>query len=620
MIAALFLSTAVSVDPELIVTAAREPVSWATTPALVDVISGERIEALDLPQLVDSLRLAPGVSISRAGPTGSQTQVRLRGAEANHTLVFVDGIEANDPASSGEFRWETLAADGIAEVELLRGPQSALWGSEAIGGVVAVTSREPGGDSGAFGSAEGGSFDTRRLAGGVDVGSDKAGIVVQASRFETDGIDSFSGGPVERDGFESFAVSIKAVARPTERGEIGIVGRYTTSLVEFDGFDPATFRRADTDDATRIRGSAVRAYARLNGPWRQEVFGTYLTSDNINRDGRTFLNRTDAETVRVGYQTGFDLTTGAARHRLTGAAEYREQRFSARDDGFLGGTDQRRSRDRLSLVADYGVSNGKLAFAASIRHDDNDRFADATTWRAAARYGLGGGWSLHISAGEGVTDPTFTEQFGFFPGSFVGNPRLQPEKAFGWDAGAGYAGDGFSVDVTYFDMDLEREILSTFDPATFLSSVANATGTSRRRGVEASASVSPLPWLGLAGHYTYLDADEGQIAGAARVREVRRASHTAGISATAELGAATVSLIANYVGRRRDVDFDSFPARDVRLDDYVLATLGASAPLGKAFTLTARVENLFDARYEDVFGYATQGIAAFGGLRVRWGG
>jgi vitamin B12 transporter len=621
MIAALFgFSTALTIDPELVVTAARQPVAIDATPALVDIIDTRSIESVETPQLVDLLRLAPGVSIARAGSVGAQTQVRLRGAEANHTLVFVDGIEANDPASSGEFRWETLAADGIDRVELLRGPQSALWGSEAIGGVVAVTSRDPGLSPGFFGSAEGGSFDTLRLAGGVDAGSDKAGIVVQASRFETDGIDSFSGGISERDGFRSLTASAKAVLRPTERGEIVLVARHVTSRAEFDGFDPTTFLRADTPDQTRIRSTALRAHVRLNAPWRHELFGTYLTTDNINRSGDTFVNRTDAETFRAGYQTGFTLSTGAIEHRLTGAAEYREQIFTARDEGFFGGTNQRRRRDRVSLIADYGLAAGALAVSASIRHDDNDRFANATTWRLAARYGTGDGWSLNASAGRGVTDPTFTEMFGFFPGSFVGNPDLKPERAFGWDVGIGYRRGPVTANIGYFDVDLEDEIVSTFDPATFLSSVANATGSSRRRGVEASVSVAPRPWLSLAGHYTYLDADEGQVAGAARVREVRRASHTAGVSATAELGTATVSLLANYVGPRRDVDFDSFPARDVSLGDYVLATMSASVPLGKAFTLTARVENLFDVQYEDVFGYATQGIAAYGGLRVRWGG
>lgn len=619
----LFLSAAaVSADPELIVTAARETIDADLTGSAVMVIDAP-IRTLALPQLVDVLRLSPGVSISRTGPTGSQTQVRIRGAESNHTLVFIDGIEANDPASSGDFRWETLGSDGIERVEVLRGPQSALWGSEAIGGVVAVTSRKPISGTKVFGSAEAGSFDTRRAAAGFNLGSEKAGIVVQSSGFDTSGIDAIADGPAERDGFETFAASVKASIRPSDAGEFGIVARHSSSLSAFDGFDSTTFQRADTDDATRIRSTALRGHARLatfGGGWRHEVFGTYLATDNINRNAGDFLNRSEARTFRTGYQTGVDLRTGIALHRLTAAAEYRIQRFRADDEGFLGGTRQRVSRERSSAVIDYGLNAGPLSLGVSLRHDDNDSFADTTTWRTTGRLALNGEWSLRASAGEGVADPTFTEQFGFFPGSFVGNPDLKPERSFGWDAAIVYAHTGFSADIGWFQTDLEDEIVSVFDPSTFLSGVANANGRSKRRGIEASFDSQPARWLHVGGNYTWLDADEAPVAGSARIREVRRARHSGTLTASFDIDAANVSFTASYVGKRRDIDFDAFPARDVSLGDYVLASLGGRLPISDRLELTGRIENLFDSRYEDVFGYQTQGISAFGGIRVLWGG
>ncbi|MFD0850268.1 TonB-dependent receptor plug domain-containing protein [Sphingosinicella xenopeptidilytica] len=623
MIAVFLLSAAAIVDDgTLVVSAAREPVAYSETGGALTVIDGATIEAVALPQLVDLLRLSPGVSVARSGPTGAQTQVRIRGAEANHTLVFVDGIAANDPATSGEFRWETLPSDGIARAEVLRGPQSALWGSEAIGGVVSVTTAESTDGTRIFGSAEAGSFGTVHAAGGAGVGSDKGGIIVQSSWYDTKGIDSFGGGIKERDGYESLMLSAKASVRPIENGELGLVVRHTNSLSEFDGYN-SFYMRDDTLDATRIRSTALRGFGRvetLDGRWRHELFGSYVTTDNINRDGDTFLNRTDAEVFETGYQTGIDFGSEAFRHRVTGAIEYRTQRFVADDAEYFGGTNQRVSRDRTSFVLDYGLSAGGLALGASVRRDENDAFKDATTWRASGRYTLENGFTVHASAGKGVTDPTFTEMFGFFPGSFVGNPSLTPERSIGWDVGAGYRTGAFSADVTWFQADLENEIIGTYDSATFMSGVANATGKSKRKGIEASFDAKPLGWLTLGGSYTWLDTKEAQVAGTARVREARRPRHSGSLLATADFDVASVTFAANYVGNRRDTDFDSFPARIVTLKDYVLATLSGRVKLGGDFELTGRIENLFDATYEDAYGYQTQGISAFGGIRVKWGG
>jgi vitamin B12 transporter len=623
MIAVLFLASAATAEPELVVTAAREPISLDATGSAVTVIETDTLQALDLPQLVDALRLSPGLAIARSGPVGTQTQVRLRGAESNHALVFVDGIPVSDPASSGDFRWETLSSAGVERVEVLRGPQSALWGSEAVGGVVSVVTREPTSGAALFGDAETGSFGTVAASGGVNLGSDTAGAVLQSSWFDTDGIDSIASGPRELDGFESFALSFKGAAHPATGGALGLVARYSSALSEFDGTDPVTFRRADTLDATRIRSLALRGFGRaeaLGGRWMHELSGTYLATDNINRNAGDFLNRTDAETFGAAYQSSIAFTAGTVEQRLTAAAEYREQHFRARDRAFFGLTNQNQTRERLGLVLDYGAMAGPVSVGASLRRDENDSFADTTTWRVSGRYTLTPAWSLHASAGTGVADPTFTEQFGFFPGSFVGNPDLRPERSTGWDAGISYGGNGFNADVTVFSADLRHELLTTFDPATFLSGAANASGESRRRGIETSLEARPEPWLRLLGSYTYLDSREGQVAGAVRVREVRRPRHAGNLAAIAAVGRGEVAFSANYVGPRRDSDFDSFPARDVTLGDYVLASLSGRVPIGKSLDLTGRIENLFDARYEDVFGYRTQGLSAYAGVRFRWGG
>lgn len=609
-------AAAAAIDPTIVVVAAREPVRSDLSGTSISVIDRDTIEALNPSQAADLLRLSPGVSVAQSGPIGAQTQVRLRGAESNHTLVFVDGIEVNDPAASGDFRFETLLADGIERIEVLRGPQSALWGSEAIGGVVSVTTREPGGDSPLFGQVQYGSIRSWRAGGGLEIGSADNGVVAQVSHIDTRGIDAVGSGG-ERDGYENLTLSVKGVAQPTPNSEFGAVVRYSTAETEFDGTDPATFLRGDTLDETRIRGLALRAYgeaALLDGRWRHRIEAQRLESDNINRRGAAFLNRDDAERQKAVYQSSFE--TGS--HRLVAAFEHEKQRFRAVDRAFFGATNQRRSREQSSFIGEYRLTLGEaFAGSASVRHDDNDRFADATTWRATAAAALTRGFRAHASIGEGVTDPTFTEQFGFFPGSFVGNASLKPENSRGLDLGLGWGNDHLAADVTYFRTDLKDEIITTFDPLTLLSGVANASGKSQRKGVEASLDAKANAWLRLSANYTWLDSEEGQVAGGPRSREVRRARHSGSLTVSAERDRLTLAASLAYVGKRHDIDFDTFS--DVTLGDYALIALSGRYRVTESVELTAQVVNAGDADYEDVFGYATPGITAYGGIRVRWG-
>lgn len=615
----IFLAAAaVSTDSEIVVTAARTPVPVALSGTAISVIDRATIEAVALPQVSDLLRLSPGVAVSQAGPLGSQTQIRLRGSEANHTLVFIDGIAANDPAASGEFRFETLTSGGIDRIELLRGPQSALWGSEAIGGVVSITTRAPAPGTSAFGQAEAGSFGTYRTSGGLSVGNDRAGLVAQASHSSSDGIDAFGAGG-ERDGYRNTTLSLKAVLRPTDAGELGLVVRHTDTNSQFDGFSPVTFRRANTLDSTGIRGIAVRGYGKVTlGDWSHNIEGQYVDSANINRNAGAFLNRSDATRFRVGYQTSLRIDAGGLAHSLTAAAEHETQTYRADDRNFGGGTNQRQSRDSDSLIGEYRATLGDSAAAGiSVRRDWNDRFADSTTWRATAAAALPQNFRAHASYGEGVTNPTFTEQFGFFPGSFRGNPNLRPETARGFDAGISWKRDGLSADVTWFHANLTSEIISTFNSTTFLSGVANATGKSRRSGVEVQLDAQATDWLRVEANYTYLKAGEQRLAAGLVARELRRPKHAGTLTAIGDWDRFQLTASAAYVGRQRDTDFSTFTV--VSEKPYTLVTLAARYRLSDALDLTARVENAGDAKYRDVVGYATAGIAAYAGLRVRLG-
>src|SRR3954451_18282518 len=187
--------------PAIVVTAARTPLPAADSPDSETIFDDEALDDLALPAVPDLLRLSPGVAVAATGPRGTQTQVRIRGAEANHTLVFLDGIRFNDPAAGNEARFELLTSDSLSHVEVVRGPQSALWGSEALGGVIAAETADPLRGGGFEGLAEYCSLDSARLSGRYAVRTGDIGVMASAGWLRSDGIDSFGGG--ERDGFDN---------------------------------------------------------------------------------------------------------------------------------------------------------------------------------------------------------------------------------------------------------------------------------------------------------------------------------------------------------------------------------------------------------------------------------
>ncbi|HEX8400096.1 MAG TPA: TonB-dependent receptor [Allosphingosinicella sp.] len=618
---ALLLAAAApaSAAPEIVVTASREPVSVADTAVSVSLFDREDIEALALPMTSDLLRLSPGLSVASTGPRGSQTQVRIRGAEANHTLLFVDGIRFNDPAAGNEARFELLTGDLLSRVEVVRGPQSALWGSEALGGVIAVDTADSDRGNALSALAEYGALDTRRASGRFAAQAGAVGLSGSAGYLSSDGIDSFGSGG-ERDGFENKAGSLKAVLRPSPGGELGLVGHYVEGRSEFDGFDPVTFRRADTLDETDNRIAAVRGWGKVeDGGWSLSIDGSYLSSANRNRLGEEALNRTAGERFSLGAQASKAIALGGTRHRLTVAAEHEAEAFRARDQIYFGGSDQDRTRDLTATIGEWRADwSDRFATDIAVRHDSFSAFTDATTFRASALARPIDQVTVHAAYGEGIAQPTFFDLFGFFPGSFQGNSNLRPESSKGYEAGVRWAAGRASLGVTGFSNRLRSEIVETFDPTTFISGTANATGRSRRRGVEVEASYRFQP-MRMAFNYTYLDAGKRRAEGDLLVREVRRPRNSANLFADGEIGPVSYGAALSYVGRRRDTDFDLFPAQVVALDDYVLASLKLGYRITPQIEAFARVENAFDADYQDVIGYHTAGRTVYAGLRVRLG-
>jgi len=601
----------------IVVTASRQPVAVQDAPASATVFDEEMVDDLALPAVPDLLRLSPGLTVATTGPRGTQTQVRIRGAEANHTLVFVDGIRFNDPAAGNEARFELLTSDSLARLEVVRGPQSALWGSEALGGVIAAETADPFRGGGFEGLAEYGSLDSARLSARYALDAGKVGVMASANWLRSDGIDSFGAAGGDRDGFDNRAASLRIEGRPGAGVRLGVTGHWIEGRSDYDGFDPVFFTRADTADTTENRIAAVRGWAQgAWGGWTLDADASWLDSANRNRLTGASLNSTFGDRLTLGAQ----LSRRIGGHRITAAITHEKEDFRARDTAFFGGTDQDRSRRLTAIVGEWRAEWSRaIVTDVALRHDSFSAFADATTLRASLLVRPARGLSLHAAYGEGIAQPTFYDLYGFFPGSFAGNPALKPEHARGWEAGIAWQDSRFSLGATWFSARLKDEIVDVFDPLTFLSSTENAAGRSRRDGIELSAGFRRGAGLSLQANYTWLDADEQRAAGAALVREVRRPRHSFNLIGFGDIGRFRWGASLAYVGKRRDTDFDLFPAATVTLGDYVLASANLAYRVLPQLELFARAENAFDADYQDVVGYNTPGRTVYAGLRVTFG-
>jgi vitamin B12 transporter len=256
------------------------------------------------------------------------------------------------------------------------------------------------------------------------------------------------------------------------------VGHYVDSESEYDGNDPATFRRANTLDATDNRIYALRGWGAIrSGGWSLLLDGSYLDSANRNLLRETPLNSTFGERFTAGAQ----LSKTIGGHRLTAVVEHEGEGFRARDQLFFGGTDQDRSRALTGFVGQWRAEwSERFITDLAVRHDEFSAFADATTVRGTALFRPADAWTLHASFGEGIAQPTFYDLYGFFPGSFQGNPNLRPESSTGWEAGIRWRGGDMGIGVTGFASRLQDEILTVFDPRTFIASTVNAEARSPR--------------------------------------------------------------------------------------------------------------------------------------------
>lgn len=582
----------------------------------VAVIDEADLRIRNTPNVVEQLRAVPGVGVSRSGGPGALTQVRVRGAEANHTLVLIDGFEVSDPAN-GETDFGLLTGLPVSRVEVLRGEQSAIHGSDAIGGVVGLRTSY---DARVNGLVEVGSRSTFRgeASAVFDHGSGTVGGAV--SGFATSGVDTAGLGG-EKDGASSYGAALFGNSELGSAWNLSGLAIYRANDVErdpdldFDGrLDNAD---RETDSEQYIIGAALSGET---GPVDHIIRASYNSVTRENSADGAFTDETTGERFKVSWSPSVEL---ADIHQISGLIDYEAEDYErVSTDTAFGDPNQTASFDTLGFAGEYRLRlDGGLNFNASVRHDLNDdRFDDATTWRVGAAYNFFDfGGRLRASVGTGVKNPTFTELFGFFPAQFVGNPDLNPEESLGWEIGWDQTIGDLALSATYFQAELDDEIFTVFnfDPDTFVSTStpANRDSSSERSGFELAGTWSPVDQLNINGFVSFIDSETDS-----GVDEVRVPETTASLGFDWQFESVKdmrIGVAFDYVGEQTDFNFGSFPAQTVELDDYTLVSATAELPVTDRLSLTFRGENLFDEDAVDVFGFNTPGTGVFIGLKLR---
>lgn len=541
--------------------------------------------------------------------------------------MIIDGVKVNDPASSDEFNFANLLAGNIERIEVLRGPQATLYGSNTIGGVINIITKRGQQKPTVTARVEGGSFGTVNGSGSVSGGTDVFKGYVGVSGYRTSGIN-FSENGGENDGYWNTTADVNFTATPIENFEFTGVGRYVYSELEYDDFGPNTKDGylIPTDAKQESHNSAFsgRLQGKLTlfeGMWDHIVGFSGLKTSNDNFEENEKTSEFNATQTIFDYQTNLFIETpefADANHGVTFLVEHQDQ------TGDRSGFGSKVNFDTITntgYAGEYRIGLwDRLFITAGARYDDNNDFENFVSPRFTGSFAVTEiGGRLHGSWGKGVQNPTLTELFGF-TGNYMGNPDLKPEHSTGWDVGweQNLFGERVTANATYFNNRIKDFISSQFDVDTGLTQPVNLDGTSKIWGVETSVSARIIDGLtaNLAYTYTHGEDPEGNDL-------VQRPPHTA--SAVVNYAfleddeghkRANLNTSVQYTGKQDDYVYTpSFQRFTESLDGYTLVNLSGSYEFFPGIAVTARIENLLNQDYQESYGYETPGIAGYGGLR-----
>jgi vitamin B12 transporter len=580
---------------EIVVTATRmeEPVGETTSG--VTLITREDIQKMNVEFVPDVFRKLPELHVIQNGRTGKVASVLLRGGSSSHTLVMIDGIRVNS-TTTGSFDFSGITVADIERIEIVKGPQSTIYGSEAMAGVINIITKKgedtPKADL-SFEAGSNGTYNPTLTVSGMYKTLDYR---LTGNYFSTDGISAARNG-TEKDGYRNASVSGKFGIKPSEKVAIEITGKYFYDRSELDGFD--FFAGKAVDDLNFVqRGNhsmlSGKGKLYLSNIWEQIITLSHVSEVLTFRDPDTDFNNFDIVTAidSIDWQHNFYISDN---YTLTAGADYRKE--SGENQGNF---DKSLDNSALYLNNKLKLFQETLIFNAGLRYDDYETFGNRTTYRIGVLYNIKpASLILKSSYGTGFRAPALNELF--FP--FYGNKNLKSEETTSWEIGLekGIVKDRVSVSLTYFSQNYEN--LIDWDPHTFTAAnIAKA----KVQGLEASLLIEVNDHVNIKTGYTYLDTEDRQTGKQLPLRPQDK------LNLAVDVSIKDFTVLADYtfVGER----FDSRVKRT--LSSYSIVNMSSSFRVSKGITLFARGENLFDENYEEIGSYGTPGFSIYGGMRV----
>jgi vitamin B12 transporter len=620
---------------EIVVTATRLPLPRAAVASAVTVLTGDALRAAGLTNLLDALRAVPGATLVQGGSYGTPASFFLRGGESDYVRVLVDGVPVNEPGGAYDFAHLTL--DNVERVEIVRGPASVLYGSDAVTGVVQVFTRSGAGAARWRVSGDAGSYGTARVAAAAAGGGAPLGFSLAASRFESAGTSAFNSG------YRRHELSALLRAAAGAATDARLTFRFDEHRTRFptDGAGRAVDHNQFTTGRQATVGLDLR-HAVSSGLELRALLGAHTGFAGYD-------NRPDGPADTLGYFADVSGSRVARRSAdlravahlapgtsLSAGGTIERQTVTSHDSASsqwgpsLADLDRGRRNAALyaQLVADPG---GRVAVNLGARLDRNQHFGSFATWRAGLSWRPVPRGRVRAAVGTALKEPTFFETFG--SPWVTGNEALRPERSRSWEVGAEFElGRPVSVSATVFAQRFTDLIQYTFAPPAPGQPNYFNIAAARSSGLETELSIALAPGLTARGHYTYLstavtDAGFATAPGGAFAQGralLRRPAHAAGVALGWSRAGTALHASVDVVGRRDDMDFSAPSPVRVRQPAYarvdvsgIVPALGRGGPAGVAATV--RVENLFGARYQEVRGFPARGRTVLVGLRAEGG-
>ena len=583
-----------SINEEVVVTATRTPVALADTLASVTTISRDDIERQQPLDLVDVFRQTPGLDISRSGGPGAATSLYTRGTANGHTLILVDGQRVSS-ATLGSANFQFLNPDQIQRVEVVRGSHSSLYGSEAIGGVIQVFTRDGSGAPDTYVTTATGANDLRKVAAGSSGAAGNWRYGVHGSYLETDGIDnheSDAGFNSDRDGYRNKSVNASLGYRFDNGADVSLRFLESDNRNEHDSaFNPAERPYSDS----RLQNINLQAALPLTDFWHSKLSIGRASDDSDNYDGATGLNTGNFRTTREQLFWQNDITL-AENHTLTLGYDYYDDKVDSTSSAYQDAAGNPvESRDNSALFAQYQAYWHVLDLVVGAREDDNEEFGTHTTGNVALGVNIGEHHKLVASWSEGFKAPTFNDLYWPAGPYSAGNPNLSPEESENREIGLRGSYDSWSWGLSYFENDVDNLIDWAAGP-DFVWRPYNVTNA-EIDGAELSVKAEVLGWQ-TSGAFTYVeprDADSDTLL-------AKRSRTNLTLNANRSFGDWRVGLALKNQGQRY-VD----AANSDSLDGYTTMDIRVGYQLTINLETSLKVDNLFDADYQLNQGYNQDG-------------